>query len=275
MDNWSNSLDLAQKHLLIGEDLDKKSDALGYRETIKIAWRAFTSVAAVRNINNSQEAREMAKVQAESFFELLESLGINVNFHGFDRYSKDILCFLGNHQTFGLEAMGAYGLVPTNTRILLKSSLLKPPFFGGGVEALDPIVYHRADPKSALRNIQAETVNTIENEQPVLIFPEGTRSEDGGLETFKISLYRKAIETIQEMESVRKSIGIITVDTFSALPLKVEPGLLLDKKSRARKTNINFQLNVLDIGDLNSQEINTEVREIIEKNLHRFLNEKR
>ena len=76
-------------------------------------------------------------------------------------------------ETFFLQ----YFLAPA--KIVLKKELLSIPVFGWGLKLTDPIAIDRSNPKKALKQIQAQGVQSIKDDISVLIFPEGTRIPTG------------------------------------------------------------------------------------------------
>ncbi len=64
--------------------------------------------------------------------------------------------------------------------IILKQELLELFAFGHGLQLLKPIAIDRNNPKQALKKIQSEGIKRLkEDNMPVLIFPEGTRTNPG------------------------------------------------------------------------------------------------
>lgn len=62
---------------------------------------------------------------------------------------------------------------------VLKSELLKVPFFGWGLALLEPIAIERNNPKQALKRIMDEGQRLLGIGRSVMIFPEGTRTPVG------------------------------------------------------------------------------------------------
>lgn len=63
--------------------------------------------------------------------------------------------------------------------IILKKELLKIPFFGWGLAALNPIAIDRTSPMQALKDINSKSIERLKEGNNVLIFPEGTRTPLG------------------------------------------------------------------------------------------------
>lgn len=66
---------------------------------------------------------------------------------------------------------------PTST--ILKQELLKIPFFGWGLRALNPIAIDRSNPRDALRQVKLQGVQRLSEGFNLLLFPEGTRMKPG------------------------------------------------------------------------------------------------
>ncbi len=120
----------------------------------------------------------------------LSDLGIKVVFQGREtvELGRSTL-YLMNHHLFGLETFFPYSFLPENSRIVMDEWLIKIPFFGKGFNALNPIIFkgeningrlESVGNKTALRdvrNVSVEILNSLtQEERPVMIYPEGTRS---------------------------------------------------------------------------------------------------
>jgi 1-acyl-sn-glycerol-3-phosphate acyltransferase len=62
---------------------------------------------------------------------------------------------------------------------ILKKELLRIPFFGWGLRALNPIGIDRSNPRDALRQVKAQGIARLSAGFNVLLFPEGTRIKAG------------------------------------------------------------------------------------------------
>jgi len=90
---------------------------------------------------------------------------------------------MSNHQSnFDIPVLLS-GL-PIQFRWLAKAELFKIPIFGRGMRGAGYISIDRSNRKSAFRSL-AKAAESIRAGTAVLIFPEGTRSPDGSLQSFK------------------------------------------------------------------------------------------
>lgn len=71
-----------------------------------------------------------------------------------------------------------------NARIMYKEELEKIPFFGWCLKMSPFISVKREDPHNAMQSFR-NAIQSISDGDSVIIFPEGTRSEDGKLGQFK------------------------------------------------------------------------------------------
>jgi len=273
----------------VGQKLDSgKGGNLSYTERLKFAVKLFQGGSMMRNFSDPKEARIFARDYMKSYFRELEASGIDVNFYGFpyeEEQDSDVgqnernklMLYLCNHQIFGIEALAAFNLAGTNTRVLVKDELLKIPLFGSGLTKIDPIAFNRdAGKLSEIRRVHEQIRMTIQDRlQPVFIFPEGTRSEDGGLKDFHHILYAPAVKAIKRGAFEQQKIGVITADTHVAFPYKLSPKLLYQTGARARRTPINFKFDILELNPSeNIADLNDRVHQKIEDNLRGFLLEK-
>ena len=76
---------------------------------------------------------------------------------------------------------------------MAKASLFQIPFIGWGMKIAGDISLVRGSARS-IRQAMQRAGEYVERGMPVLIFPEGTRSSDGELLSFKDGAFRLAVE---------------------------------------------------------------------------------
>ncbi|MFL0811200.1 MAG: 1-acyl-sn-glycerol-3-phosphate acyltransferase [Agarilytica sp.] len=90
---------------------------------------------------------------------------------------KQPAVILSKHQstweTFYLQSL----FWPAST--VLKRELLRIPFFGWGLRAMQPIAIDRSNPRNALRQVKNTGIDRIKDGLNVILFPEGTRTLPG------------------------------------------------------------------------------------------------
>lgn len=110
--------------------------------------------------------------------------GIGVTVKGHKNILPGRSCiFMANHQSnFDIPVLIA--ALPVQFRWLAKAELFRIPVFGRGMKGCGYISIDRSNRKSAFESLNRAAA-TIRNGTSVLIFPEGTRSYDGRIQTFK------------------------------------------------------------------------------------------
>ncbi len=91
-----------------------------------------------------------------------------------------------------LDIAGAFTLLP-DTCFVMKKELLAVPFFGWYALHAGMIVVNREGHSAALRKLVADTLDRMQLERQVVIFPEGTRKAPGAPADYKpgiAALYR-------------------------------------------------------------------------------------
>jgi 1-acyl-sn-glycerol-3-phosphate acyltransferase len=100
--------------------------------------------------------------------------------------------FMSNHMS-SLDIWSLFVALPVPVRMLAKKQLAKIPLFGWAMWAGRFIFIDRQNAAAARRSM-IEAARRIRGGQPVLLFPEGTRSRDGHMGPFKKGGFRLAIE---------------------------------------------------------------------------------
>ena len=117
-----------------------------------------------------------------------------------------------NHQGFA-DILGLFTQLPMPFRWVIKREILSIPFFGRGIRATGAICLDRSDRDTSVKTLQEGTSNLADG-WSVVIYPEGTRTPDGLLHSFKKGAFMMAVQT---------GIPILPVTTngaFKILPKK-------------------------------------------------------
>ena len=110
--------------------------------------------------------------------------GIQVEIIGLENILKDQpQIFVANHQSY-FDIFAISGYFPVQIRWVAKESLIRIPFVGWAMKAAGYIGVDRENKKKAYRAF-IETTARIKDGCSVVIFPEGTRSQDGRIAPFK------------------------------------------------------------------------------------------
>jgi len=110
--------------------------------------------------------------------------GIKVDIKGMEHVRQDrAQIFVANHQGY-FDIFALSGFLPVQIRWVAKSSLFKIPFLGWAIAASGYIPVVRGNRKKSYQAFLA-TIEKLKAGNSIVIFPEGTRSEDGTIGPFK------------------------------------------------------------------------------------------
>ena len=115
---------------------------------------------------------------------VLAVAGIKVEIKGIENVEfKGPKVIISNHQG-NFDILILIAALPFNFRFLVKRQLFDVPFFGWYLRGRGDILVDRERGAKAAQTLK-ETSKLVEEGEPVLIFPEGTRSLDGAVGQFK------------------------------------------------------------------------------------------
>jgi 1-acyl-sn-glycerol-3-phosphate acyltransferase len=132
-------------------------------------------------ISKKPDALYWAGVKGVMFF--VRSVGVKVEISGKERIPAGACLFVANH-TSSADAPAVVGAIPRRIAILLKKSLFAYPIVGQAFTLAHFIPVVRSDHESAIASLEKAT-QAMREGQSFLIYPEGTRSNDGRLGEFK------------------------------------------------------------------------------------------
>jgi len=122
-----------------------------------------------------------AGVKGVMFF--VNCVGVRVRVQGKERIPSGTCIFAANH-TSSADAPAVVGAIPRRISILLKRSLFEWPIVGQAFQLAHFIPVERSNRESAIESLEKAT-EALRNGQSFLIYPEGTRSDDGRLQELK------------------------------------------------------------------------------------------
>lgn len=144
---------------------------------------AFTALFTIVFVHwkNAEFVHVVQQVWSRLFFYLTFC---NVEVEGLENLQKgQSYVFVCNHESY-FDVWAVYGWLPVIFKWIMKAELRKVPFIGSGCAAAGHIFIERGATKQALRSLQ-RAKETLVDGVSVVIYPEGTRSEDGKVASFK------------------------------------------------------------------------------------------
>lgn len=120
--------------------------------------------------------------------------GVNVRVDGLVNVEREIpRIYMSNHQSF-FDIFILLAYLPVDFKFILKAELTRIPFLGSAMKRAGYVSIDRTNPRKALKSMN-EAAQRITSGASVLIFPEGTRSEDGLLQAFKPGGFHLSIKS--------------------------------------------------------------------------------
>ena len=108
--------------------------------------------------------------------------------------------FIGNHCSMA-DIMAFSGYINHDYRWIAKKELFAIPIFGTGMRSVDFIPIDRSHGREAVQSLN-NAAQRIAEGSSVILFPEGTRSLDGRLQSFKTGAVMLAIKAGVELVPV-------------------------------------------------------------------------
>ena len=152
----------------------------------------FTAVTTLifQHWRNSWWLHDIQAFWSRSFFYLLF---LPVKVTGTEHIdSHTSYVFVANHQSMA-DVFLIYGWLPVIFKWLMKAELRKMPFVGSACKAAGHIFVKRGNSAAALQALR-EAENVLHDGVCTVIFPEGTRSENGEVGKFKRGALQIALD---------------------------------------------------------------------------------
>lgn len=133
---------------------------------------------------------------------LLTAAGVEVRVEGARRLNPGEPAILAcNHQSI-FDIWALLHALPGSLRFVAKEELSRIPIFAGAFRAAGHVFIDRSSPASALRTMEEAGRKMRRDGLALVIFPEGTRSPDGRLRSFKRGPFRLAKRTTAAIHPV-------------------------------------------------------------------------
>lgn len=166
---------------------------------------------------NGDTIHKVARIWAKC---ILVASGVKVTVKGLPNIDPaGSYIYMSNHlSNFDIPILMSY--LPVQFRWLAKAELFRIPLFGYAMKRAGYISIDRSDRKSAIQSLN-KAAKIIRNGVSVVIFPEGTRSQDNNIQPFKKGGFFLAIDSGVHI------VPIIIHATWSIMPKKqflVKPG---------------------------------------------------
>jgi len=141
--------------------------------------------------------------------------------------------YMANHQSM-FDILVLLGHLPVQFRWLAKKELFRIPIFGYSMERVGYISIDRSNRKSAIKSLQM-AAKKIAGGVSVVVFPEGTRSHDGKMKSFKKGGFYLAIDSRQPL------VPVVIFGSHEIMPkgtLQIKPGRIVLSVNPPVKTTL-------------------------------------
>ncbi|MFH1102617.1 MAG: lysophospholipid acyltransferase family protein [Pseudomonadota bacterium] len=159
-----------------------------------VIWTAFMAIMIVGLSlfqNNDRTVHTIAQIWGRAILMISRIRVIVKGMSNIDPEKSYI--FMSNHQSnFDIPVLLAY--LDVQFRWLAKAELFKIPIFGPAMRKAGYISIDRSNRRSAFLSLE-RAAESIRNGVSVLIFPEGTRSLDGNIRSFKKGGFILAVDS--------------------------------------------------------------------------------
>ena len=119
--------------------------------------------------------------------------GIEVKVLGLENLEVEVpRIYMVNHQSY-FDIFTLLAHLPVQFKFVLKQELMRVPFLGPAMRRAKYIGIERDDPRKAIKSMN-EAADRFRKGASILIFPEGTRSPDGQLQSFKPGGFHLALK---------------------------------------------------------------------------------
>jgi 1-acyl-sn-glycerol-3-phosphate acyltransferase len=124
---------------------------------------------------------------------ILWSCGIRVESSGLENVDPAQPCiFMSNHQSV-IDIAAILASIPVSARFVAKRELTRIPLFGWALPLSGQIIVDRGNRDQAIASLR-KGAEQIRAGTHVIVFPEGTRSQQGGLAEFKSGGFHLALQ---------------------------------------------------------------------------------
>jgi len=152
---------------------------------------------------------------------LLRVCGVKMRVEGVEKITPDCCFVLAANHCSLMDTPVVLGYMPVQFRFFAKKVLFRIPFLGTHLRRSGHLPVVREDPRASIKSLSEGARIIRENKVSVLLFPEGSRSENGKLKDFKEGAAYIAIKAGVPV------IPIAIVGTAEVLPIKsmhIRPG---------------------------------------------------
>jgi 1-acyl-sn-glycerol-3-phosphate acyltransferase len=157
-------------------------------------------------------------------------------------HPKQSYVFVANHQG-AFDIFLIYGFLGYPIKWMMKIGLARIPFVGAACRAAGFIFVNHSSPRAALRSI-AEAKRKLQNGVSLVVFPEGSRTNNGKISRFHKGAFQVAVD--QRLPVVPITLNgpykVLPIGSINVRPYRIEmvihPPILMDGQALAEKGSL-------------------------------------
>ena len=144
---------------------------------------AYFSLRVFVYMSLSRKGEKFFHIIKNWSYSIIQTAGLKVKVNGLENVPAEPVIFASTHSSlFDIPVL--FSVLSGKLSIVYKKELDKVPLFGAGMKKTPFIAIDRSNARSALESLKI-AVKKINDGYSIIIFPEGTRSKDGRLQSFK------------------------------------------------------------------------------------------
>lgn len=125
---------------------------------------------------------------------ILRAVGVRIRVEGLENIPEGVCLFVANH-TSTVDAPAVVRAIPRCVAIMAKESLFRIPIVGQAFRVARFVPVNRTNRDAAIAAVE-KAIEHMRDGVSFLIYPEGTRSNDGRLQPFKKGAFVMAIKAM-------------------------------------------------------------------------------
>lgn len=154
------------------------------------------STVLIHNALGTKRFREVADHAPTRWgVAVLKSAGVRVEVEGFEHYEAGRAQVLVSNHASWFDVFALSAVLPPGFRFVAKQELSKIPIFGPSWVAAGHYAVDRSNREAAVASLKEAGQLIRQGKHTLVMFPEGTRSDDGRLKPFKKGAFVLAINS--------------------------------------------------------------------------------
>lgn len=150
---------------------------------------------AIREGDQEKQREVILRGTQDWSHKVLNTLHVDINVIGEENLpEKGPVVFIANHQSYIDIPCVLYASKNFQTGFIAKKVLKKVPVIGPWITRIGSLFIDRGNARASLQTIK-DGIELLKNGNSLVIFPEGTRAQDGVMKSFKAGSFKLAFKS--------------------------------------------------------------------------------